>query len=118
MSARVAIAPEHAALVRFSTGSGARDGWIEAGVVDVSNGGVGLMTTVFIPRRCRVILRLRADDAPDAPVLLEAGARVMRIVMTDRRPAYLVGTSFEGLSPETASALDALMSRMENGAPA
>ena len=115
MAARFCIAPEHAPLVRLSTGSGAREGWIDAGVVDVSSGGIGLVTPVFVPRRCLITIRIRQDEAPDAPTILEIGARVQRIVMTDRRPAYLVGTAFEGLTAESARAVESLLNRMETG---
>ncbi len=115
MAARFCIAPAHAALVRLSTGSGARDGWLEAGVVDVSNGGIGLVTSVFVPRRCLITLRIRGDESPDSPTLLECVARVQRIVMTDRRPAYLLGTAFEGLTAESARGLEMLLARMEHG---
>jgi len=113
MAARFCIAPVHAGLVRLSTGSGARDGWIDSGVVDLSSGGVGLITPVFVPRRCLITVRIRADDSPDGPALVEVGARVQRIVMTDRRPAYLLGTAFEGMNAESARALESLLARME-----
>ncbi len=114
MAARFSIAPVHAPLVRLSTGSGARDGWLDAGVVDISSGGVGLITPVFVPRRCLILVRLRADDSPEAPTLVEVGARVQRIVMTDRRPAYLLGTAFEGMNAETGRGIEALLARMES----
>jgi len=115
MAARFCVAPVHAPLVRLSAGSGARDGWIDAGVVDMSSGGVGLITPIFVPRRCLIVVRVRADEAPDAPTLAEVTARVQRIVMTDRRPAYLLGTAFEGLTAESAGAIDMLLARMEAG---
>ena len=118
LPARFCIAPAHSALVRLSSGSGARDGWLDAGLVDLSSGGVGLVTSVFVPRRCLITVRVWGDNSPEAqsePPILEVGARVQRIVMTDRRPAYLLGTAFEGLTAEVVRSVEALLTRLETG---
>ena len=101
MHARVAIAQEHASIVRLSAASGARDGWLDADVVDFSAGGVGFMTGVWLPRRCILRLQIIGPDDPKH-VLLDTMTRVMRVTMTDRRPAYLIGTAF--VQPMTSDA--------------
>ena len=114
LPARFCVAPEHAGVVKFSAASGARDGWIDGGVVDVSSGGLGLVSPIFVPRRCLVTVRVRAEESDESPTILEVAARVQRIVMTDRRPAYLLGTAYEGMTADTTRALQAFMSRLEH----
>ncbi len=123
MRARVAVSRDHAGLVRLSAASGARDGWLEADVVDFSAGGVGFMTSVWLPRRCILRLQIVGPEAPHR-VLLDANIRVMRVTMTDRRPAYLIGTAFvQPLTSEARSQLAELLARLgdpaatEVGAP-
>lgn len=100
LSATIAVAPEHATTVRFSPAAGGRDGWLEVDVVDFSGGGVGLVTSVLLPRLTLLIVRV--PNPGGGPPLLEARCRVQRVSMTDRRPAYLIGTSFEDGSVEAA----------------
>lgn len=100
LPARFVVDDEHLDRVRYS-GRG-RDGWIDADVMDFGAGGVGFMCEVFIPRKA--LLRIRifppGSNLSDQPIdeeqipLLEGTVRVQRVVMTDRRPGYLVGTSF------------------------
>ena len=115
MRAAVRLAPEHAATVRFTAAAGANDGWIEADVVDFSTGGLGLMTTFVVPRRCVLMVRVFGADAA-APPLLEAPCRVQRVCMTDRRPAYLLGTSFEALPNEAAEQVNDVLNLLSGTA--
>lgn len=108
MRAAVRLAPEHAGTVRFTPAAGSNDGWLEANVVDFSTGGVGLMTTFFVPRRSVLLVRVFGSDA-SAPPLVEAPCRVQRVCMTDRRPAYLLGTSFESMANEAAEQVNAVL---------
>ena len=50
---------------------------------------------------------------PNAPVIMEAPVRVQRICMTDRRPAYLIGTSFADLSPESINQINHLIELLD-----
>ncbi|MBU6413027.1 MAG: PilZ domain-containing protein [Planctomycetes bacterium] len=103
---KIAIDQEHRALVRFT--SAGHGGWIDADVVDLSSGGLAFMTGVFIPKRCRVNVRIVAADEALAP-LIEIAVRVQRVQMTDRRPAYLIGGSFDRASPEQINTVEALI---------
>ena len=58
LPAQVCVAPQHATAVRLSRGSGHREGWLDAGIVDLSSRGVGLVTEVFLPRGSRVRVRV------------------------------------------------------------
>lgn len=115
---RVCIAPAHAGLVKLSASSGVRDGWLDLDVVDFSSGGVGILSPVFLPRGCLLAIRLLSPGDADAAdlTLLEVVVRVQRVVMTDRRPAYLMGTAFEDLTAKTVTEIEALLKRMEGNA--
>ena len=109
--AQVSIRGPHATSIRLSAATGVKDGWIDADAVDFSLGGVGVISTVFIPRPA--VVRLRMLSAGEHPtIIFEGDAVVRRVVMTDRRPAYHIGTSFHQLSPEAqvqAEALNAML---------
>jgi hypothetical protein len=117
MRAAVCVSPEHAAKVRFSQAAGARDGWLDVDVVDFATGGLGFVSSVFIPRRCVLTVRIFGPE-PDSPARATLPVRVQRVAMTDRRPAYLVGTAFEKPAPEAVAAIDSLMDLLgsESGA--
>ena len=106
--AAISVLPEHAGLVRFAGGSGARDGWVDVDLVDFSSSGVGLMSAVFIPRRTLLMARLYGPGG-STQVIVEAPLRVQRVCMTDRRPAYLIGTSFTDPPPESVDQINRLL---------
>ena len=106
--AAISVVPEHSSLVRFAAGAGARDGWVEVDLVDFSSSGLGLMCGVFVPRRTLLMARLYSYG-PDAKVIVEAPLRVQRVCMTDRRPAYLVGTSFADPPPKAVDQINRLL---------
>ncbi|MFZ4574870.1 MAG: PilZ domain-containing protein [Phycisphaerales bacterium] len=113
MRAQLSVSPEHAGIVRFSGASGSRDGWIECDLIDISTGGVGLITRLFVPRRLVARVRIFTSEESTEPAL-ECGIRVQRVIMTDRRPAYLLGTCFEGVTDSEMQALQTLLARLNN----
>lgn len=117
LPARLRIAGEHQGIVAFGAASGARDGWIEANVLDFGSGGVGLMSPQFVPRGVHLDLEIMSLAEQGGDVLIACRVKVMRVEMTDRRPAYLVGTAFVGKSPESLKKIDELISLLE-GEPA
>lgn len=114
----VAVANDHAQAIRFGAGAGHRDGWVDLDIVDVSSNGLGLISPVFIPRK--TLLTVRAYSFGENPsLLLEVPVRVQRVFMTDRRPGYLIGTSFADPGPEAAQQINALLTLLADGdAPA
>jgi len=115
LPARIRVGDEHVPLVRLSAAAADRTGWVSVDVIDFSAGGLGLMSRVFVPRRTVLEIQILpvapsdgdetqggAERVPPEP-LLSARVRVQRVIMTDRRPAYLIGTSYA----ETNQALDA-----------
>lgn len=106
---RLSVAGPHTSAVRLGRGSGARDNSIEADLVDVSVGGVGFLSTVFLPKRLRV--EVQVLDPRSGTPLLSCRGRVMRVLMTDRRPMYMLGVEFDDLDQETASRLGRLLEK-------
>lgn len=112
LPALVCVAPQHTTTVRLARGSGHRDGWIEAGLVDLSTKGLGLITQVFLPRGSLVRIRLLQPGEGEASnVMVDCNAKVARVIMTDRRPGYLVGVSLVDNSEEQLRALADLIDR-------
>lgn len=107
LRARISVQPERPGGVRLAAPSGVRDGWLECDAVDFGAGGVGFLTPVFLPRRT-LIRALVMSDPTTAP-MLDAMLRVQRVVMTDRRPMYLLGTSFEKPTPQTHAQIAELL---------
>lgn len=112
LPARVRVAPDHAESVRFAKGVTDADGWILVDLVDFASGGAGFISGVYLPRGVVLELRIPAPDA-DGPALISTRTRVVRVQMTDRRPAYLVGVAY--LNPDEASIaqINAMLSRIE-----
>jgi hypothetical protein len=82
-------------------GSGALDTW----VVDCSRGGMGLESTVFLPRGSRLKVRVISD----AGAALEVHVRVQRAAMQDRSPTYYLGVSFAGSGDDHTRAVDQIL---------
>lgn len=104
---RFSVAAPHASAVRLAKASGSRDGAVEADIVDLSAGGVGFLSTVFLPKRLLVDVEILAPRS-GAP-LLRCRGRVTRTLMTDRRPMYMLGVAFENLDEATTAALATLL---------
>lgn len=106
LPAIVSVAPEHQSLVRFNSAVCERDGWIPATLTDISPGGLGLMTQVFLPRMS--LIRVRVLRGHDEAQVLDVKVRVQRVIMSDRRPAYLVGTAFVEVSEEQKAIIESI----------
>jgi len=105
LPAAIRVAKEHSTQVRLAPGVADEEGWVDASLVDFSLGGMGLIASAFFPMRCAVEVRVYSVDTLDQKVLLGVPGRIQRIVMTDGRPAYLLGISFQGDDPQRADAL-------------
>ncbi len=105
------IDSHHVDQVHFSPAAGDR---ARAVLVDVSHGGVGIVSTMFVPRGS--LLHFRALDPIDdnKPPLLEARFRVRRSRMTDRRPGYLLGGTFEDDRADFDERLMRFLTLLEN----
>lgn len=107
LRAHVRIDEEHAEQVAFARTVSDGTGTIGAHITDCSQGGLSLETSVFLPRGCRI--RVRLDTAESTPHKLEVLARVQRSSMTNRAPTYVLGASFVGKGADHEAAVAALL---------
>lgn len=105
-AADVVLAPESADRVRLSRSAQGKGGGIPVSIIDFSRGGLGLRSTLFLPRLCRVRLRLTGDPAAEVVALT-----VRRVRMIERTPTYYLGVSFD--SPEQSARLLARLTDAE-----
>jgi len=98
------VAPEHAKMVQLSSIAADASGGFEGTLVDLSRGGAGVRTSVFVPKQTRLIVRL-----PDAGGTLSLTLRVMRVQMIDRTPRYELGLALVDATPELVSAVGAMI---------
>lgn len=90
--ARVEPHSDHAAQLRLSF----PDALCGLEVIDVSSGGLGLKSSVFIPRNLRINLHISDLSAGDgvATQVLNIRAVVRRCLLVDHKPTYQVGLQF------------------------
>lgn len=93
-----------------SDGSGA----IDAFITDASRGGLGIESAVFLPRGCRLRVRLKSagpTPTPDNDLIV----RVQRVSMLDRKPTYYLGVSFFSKGPEHDQTIAAMLDAARQG---
>jgi len=78
--------------VRFSATSETDGQGIPATLVDIGDGGLGVRTSVMLPRG--TTLRVRVTHPQGNELLLEVEARLQRLSMKGREPSYLLGMAF------------------------
>jgi len=113
LPARIRISEAHAGIVRFTASAGAKQGWLPVDLVDFSAGGLGFLCSVFVPRRCVLQIDVEGRSGTSESSLFQGVCRVQRVVMTDRRPAYLVGASFERPSTEAEAEIARVLALFE-----
>ncbi len=114
LPAQVRVSFSHTELVKLSKGTAGEKGWVNVHLIDFSENGIGIVTEVFFPRGS--VLEVRVPDLGDpegAGELLRCEMRVMRVQMTDRRPAYLIGGAFVDPGNETRGQIEALLDRLD-----
>lgn len=98
---------------------------ISASVVDCSAGGAGLQTTAFLPRGCRLQLRVLPLDPPPLPtpgqpasvaLALDAPVRIQRVAMISREPVYYLGTAFLDLDAAQRTMLARMLQHLRSAA--
>lgn len=113
LPARVSVAPEHQSSVRFSQAVCVQDGWVPATLTDFSPGGLGFMVEVYLPRKSLIRVRVARHDDQENQSVIDVKVRVQRIQMTDRRPAFLVGTVYADLTAQQMANIEALADLMD-----
>ncbi len=115
LPASISIAREQEEQVRFTGRAAARGGAIDGYLVDASTGGLGFLTTTFLPRGARLEVRVLSPINPSAPPLLVTSLLLQRVSMTDRRPGYLLGTVFADRSPQALEAFEQFLIALTDG---
>ncbi len=102
LPARVEVHPDHAEQLRFSF----PDHQSKVSVIDVSEGGLGLLMSTFLPRQARLEIHIHlpahGDAPPPAPKVLRGIVR--RCAMMDVKPTYKIGIQY--LDPDLGEIRD------------
>jgi hypothetical protein len=106
----IAVGDEHSKLVKADKSAPGAGGPVSVRMVDLSHGGAGLRSPLFLPRLCRLSLTLTLPGSID-PITL--GVRIHRVTMMDRSPSYYLGTGFEGLTPEQSEAVSLVVAQLK-----
>jgi hypothetical protein len=101
------IASEHAGAVQLATGTADANGNFEGTLVDLSRGGAGVRTGVFLPKQTRFIARV-----PHAGGTLVLNLKVMRVQMIDKTPRYELGTALTEATPEMVARVGAVIQEL------
>ena len=109
LPASIGVREDHQDLIRFGPRAGDRSGWIEGDLIDIGTAGAGFMGTTFMPKGTKVTLRLFHLGKRDEDPMLEIQGTIVRVVMTDRRPAYLLGVGFDPEDTEAHQKIEELV---------
>lgn len=102
-----AIDATHLGCVRLSGAATGHDGSLACRIVDVSSGGFGLRTEVFLPVGC--LVRVRVGE-------VEVVGEVKRVQMVGSGPEYYAGLAFASEAVGAADTLMALCDAAEDAA--
>ena len=111
LPAQIEVAPASAAAVRLSQSAVGANGRIAARVSDCSSGGLGLRSPVFLPLTALLVVTVTMPDATGGT--LTATLRIQRATMTDRKPTFYIGGSFEGLKEPQVAGVAALLAALK-----
>jgi len=113
LPARARVAFSHAEVVKLANGVANSDGWVDVHLIDFSNNGIGLITTNFFPRGSLIQVEVPDLGEESGTVMISCQMRVMRVQMTDRRPAYLIGGAYTEIDDDLESQIEDLMLRLQ-----
>lgn len=95
-----AIASEHHAQVHFSANSSAPGADVVRGrATDISPGGIGVRSPLFVPRMCEGTIRVFGPSAngggvESRRVIFEHAAKIRRVYMDNADKQYALGVAF------------------------
>jgi hypothetical protein len=115
LDAKMTLRPPDTERIRFSRSAVAPDGSWHGTVVDVSDGGLGLICELYVPVWSHIHVHIGWPNDPDR-TLFAADCLARRVQMIDRRPAYLVGLQYDELSDDQHAALEQFMTLIDEGA--
>lgn len=106
LPASLTVAPAHARIIKPDKSAPGAGGPVETRIVDLSSGGAGVRSPLFLPQGARLILALPPRPGAE-PLPVEV--RVQRVMMLDRTPNFYLGTAFDNLSAEATEAVSKLL---------
>ena len=112
LPARIRVHPSNSGQVRLAARSGHTDGWVTADLIDIAQGGAGLVAMHYFPRDCHVEIELYDPADQSAGPTLNIDARIRRVSMIDRRPSYMIGLLFNPEDQQAAEQLAHLLDRV------
>jgi hypothetical protein len=122
------IDPDHSTQVCFSPSSCASGPQtFRCKGTDISSGGMGLQTRIFLPRGCEGTVRAFApgsnqggDTGGEPELLLEHRVKIRRVTLVGRDPVYSIGCAFIDPTAELDRQINNLFNRIqgEKRAPA
>lgn len=113
LTSEAAVASEHQGSISLTPLAADATGTFTPTVTDISRGGIGLRSRVFLPKQAHLTVTI-TDPALESPIT--ATVRVQRVVMTDRTPTYELGTAFVDPSPSLTQAVAAAVARLRPSA--
>lgn len=103
----------HREQIRFSPESTAADRFVTAGrALDISLGGLGLVTEQFLPRKCEGTVRI-FDPQDPRTTLFEHRVKVQRVTMHGHELEYGIGVAFTQPADDLGELIRALKERCE-----
>ena len=97
------VSDEHREQVRFSSSSSAvRPHEIQGMVTDISRGGLGFDSQLYLPRMCEGKVRIfdgattvsQIDPVPTPQPILETRVKIKRVLLQGQDPSYQIGIAF------------------------
>ena len=100
VSVWIRVAGPHQNAVRVRGAAHGSAGAIDGLMLDISASGAGVVSSLLVPKMTRVDVAIDLSSCANPAISLADGelrlpCRVMRVAMTDRRPAYLLGLAFD-----------------------
>lgn len=90
---RVRVGPEHERAVRLTRTAGAGGGAVPVEVFDISKGGLGFRTGVYLPKLTALHLEAFEGALDEGEPVLQLTVCVRRVQMVSAEPTYTIGVS-------------------------
>lgn len=113
IEARIEPHPDHSEQYRLAV----PDAQSGLAVTDVSGGGLGLRSGIFVPKRMKVIVHVMTGEAASgvASEVIRVRAIARRCEMIDHAPTYLIGLQFVDASGVEEKRLIAVANSVVSG---
>lgn len=109
LPARIRLAPASVRIIRL-TPAASSTGELAARVVDLSRGGAGLSSAIYLPVRSSVVVVVHRPGGEP----IELNGQIRRATMMDKRPHYYLGVEFADLTPNAERRIAALLAQVRS----